>query len=475
MRLSKIASLLLSVSFVNAVYAQNSIFTITPLNSKGGAVTVGAGSLSPFKLIWSVRNNTNRRVQPNFSLRDSDGIGDLVFAPPDARTEGSDCAEIAPGGTCTFSIGIIGRKLLPGRIYKIIPQVCIGDGQACSIPDMGSRVTVQATTNPEPSGTWTSLGTVDRTVVPEYLSINYPKFAVGVINSNFMPTVVECPDVDSVYGCRLLGNGLIDQNFSTMTGLDYTSDGNLIGLFLKFPMDAGTPNTTYVMQYPASSSSWSSFGSSFSGSAEGLDTASSTGVLVSSSLNAVGVAKQYSSNADSSLSQENSSSTSLSGIVDDGLGNIFVAGAGNAPQTAGLWLWSPTNGQFTAVNLGDQVVTLVTDMVSDGAGTIYLSGLDVHSQGQVWKYSKASGVFQNTGISASYVSTLEWSPYGYLLAGVVRSDNYNGDVYFYSSNAWASLELTDCANVDAIAADANNDILVAGLTSMGYSGIWKYN
>ncbi len=74
MRLNKIASLLLSVSFMNVVYTQNAIFTITPLNSKGSLVKVGAYFNAPFQLIWSVLNNTSRTEMVD------DGFGHIFVA-----------------------------------------------------------------------------------------------------------------------------------------------------------------------------------------------------------------------------------------------------------------------------------------------------------------------------------------------------------------------------------------------------------
>ncbi len=114
-------------------------------------------------------------------------------------------------------------------------------------------------------------------------------------------------------------------------------------------------------------------------------------------------------------------------------------------------------------------------MVSDGKGTVYIAGSDSLTDGHVWKYTTASGQFTDTGLVASSVTTLYYSPYGYLLAGGIDDELYDGTVWYYSGGTWTNLNLTNSASVVSIAADANNDIIATGLDFHSNPTIWLFN
>ena len=225
-----------------------------------------------------------------------------------------------------------------------------------------------------------------------------------------------------------------------------------------------------------------------------MDTYSDLGILFSSGFfhpgpnygnPGIGSAKLYNANSIQVNSQANTAASSLTGIVEDGLGHVFVSGPVSTytitptPATTYLiWQWDTTSSDpttaYTPINMPTNLSN-ISSMVSDGKGTIYIAGSDELTDGHVWKYTAASGQFLDTGLVAESVITLYYSPYGYLLAGGIDHEQYNGAVWYYSGGGWTNMNLTNSSTVVSIAADANNDIIATGQDLAHHPIIWLFN
>jgi hypothetical protein len=480
----KIGSVLLSFSVIGYANAK-AIFDITP---SATTATVSSTATQDYILTWTIKNNTSSTTPIKFSNWGAN-INDQAFS-----VRSTTCnAQVAPNGTCSMTMGIRGAAVNANSVI-VSPRFCLPNGQVCATATQSYRLSINRTTTPIPQGSWKVFAVLTSENFPEFVSINYPALALGVVNHDYTPTVYKCANLNSADDCILLGQGFFDYNFETITAMSYAPDGGLYGVFTKPQSDAINPNISYILKIPSGASAWQQVATPVVGMALGLDTQSSLRILFSSGFYeedpdygsiSIGSAKIYSNNNELVGSQRNPNSASLSAIVDDGLGNIFVAGKVDdhqitpTPEETNLvWLWNTTDSNsataFTAINMPTNI-PLITSMVSDGHGTVYIAGLDIFTDGHVWKYTVASGEFVDTGLSASSVTTLYYSPYGYLLAGGVDNVHYDGAIWYYAQGAWTNLNLTNSTNVVSITADANNDIVATGFDSDNNPNVWVYN
>lgn len=451
-------------------------FVITPNQT---TVNVSNFATEPYKIIWSVVNNLNKATPVSISLQNNVNNNAISVLS-------STCnSPIQPGKSCTFTIGIVGEQLL-GEQISISPKVCGFQGQVCAQPIAAARLAVRKNINPIPQGNWRLLSDTPVSSFPQFVTINYPTLTVGVINQDYMPTIVSCPNLNSEYNCTVLFSGLLDYNFSTLNYLTYLPNGNLVGIFQINNDDAAKPAITYPMQYNAGK--WTPFSSSFPGITYGFDNTASSEVYLSTIATIFseeqqgylnyGLSKAYSGSANLFSSQSSNLTKGFTNIVNDGVGHTFVSGIEASPDESVqhmslIWLWNTANSSYTPISMPNNI-PLITDMVSDGKGTIFISGLDYNNVARVWSYSYASNTFLDTGLEGTYIPTLAYSPYGYLLAGGI-DNNFKGAVWYYSNKAWTNLNVPDSASIVSIAADANNDIVVTGIDSNNRADIWLYN
>ena len=464
----------------------NAVFEIIPQST---SVTVSGSASQNYVLTWTVKNNTSITTPIAFSGWGTPNSGSDLFT----LTSTTCTTPVSPGGTCTMTMGIRGDAMTSNSL-TVSPRFCLPNGQVCSTATLANRLSVTRTSTPVPQGSWKVHSVFDGASFPEFVSIYYPKLVVGFINSNYMPLVAECPDLTSQYNCTLLADGILSYDFESINNLSYAPNGSLYGIFTRSQVDAINPVRSYVMDIPASSSTWAQFTDPFNGTALGLDTYSDLGILFSSGFfhpvpnygyPGIGSAKLYNTNSVQVNSQANTAASSLSGIVEDGLGHVFVSGPVSTytitptPDTTYLiWQWDTTSSDpttaYTPINMPTNL-SYISSMVSDGKGTIYIAGSDAFTDGHVWKYTAASGEFVDTGLVAESVITLYYSPYGYLLAGGIDNQQYNGAVWYYSGGEWTNMNLTNSSTAVSIAADANNDIIATGLDLDQNPTIWLFS
>lgn len=480
-RLETIAVLLglSTASIANAA----GIFQISPEIS---SITIS--STGSDQVVWDVTNNTS--APTTIFLNSLNGSG----GSPANNTAGLKILEdtcsniVTPSGAgCTLTMGIDGATLTSATTI-VSPVFCGFHGQACSQAILANRLTIYKTSTPPgptPSGSWSASAVPSNLTFPEFLSISGNNFAVGGINSSYAPDVWTCP-IATPTTCTELNNGI---TAATIHQLDYDGNGNLFGVFVaQNNNDAINPTTTSVMVWK--NNTWSSYSPTLQGVGFGLNTQSTLGILASSAYQipvvgygypSFGSAQLYNANGTVINAQTNSDAANLTAIVDDGLGNVYVAGQVSnysiipTPQPYSLiWRWNTQSTNpltaFTPIVMPNDLPT-ITSMVSDGKGTLYISGLDNAAVGHVWSYR--NGIFSDTGLIAESVTTLEYSPGGYLLAGGIDNINYNGAVWYYSGGNWTNLNLPSSASVVSIGANSSK-IIVTGNDDTYNPKIWIY-
>lgn len=462
--LLKKASVLIGLSACGVTSAAT-LFTIVP---QATAVTVSSSSSQIYQMSWTITNNTQLTTPIVFNgwgAANSNGLSVIS----------NTCSNpIAPQGTCTFTMGILGQAMTDS--LNVSPTFCIPSKQACSQASLNNRLAITW-------GTWGSYMLNGAPNFPEFVAINYPSLIIGGMNNDYTPEVYQCPTISPNF-CSQLGNGLQSFDFNKITELTYGPDGTIYGIFQ--PFEGGvTPTGSYIMSIPPNGNTWSQFTSALPGDAEWLDISSTYGVLVSSTYvppgdQPVGAAAIYNNLGVNGSNQNNQSSSGSKAIIDDGLGNIFVAGPAHisGSQTNDLvWLWNINTQTFTQINMPDNIYA-ITSMASDGKGTIYIAGSDSLSDGHVWSYTAAGREFVDTGLQAEQIVTLFYSPQGYLLAGGNDATApFNGDVWYYSpiTGLWTSLYIPNSSSVVSIAADIEGDIVATGYDLYNNSIVWLFN
>lgn len=474
--------MLLLTSLASTAFA-NDIFKITPSLSNA---QVSASATAPFLITFEITNQLATTTNIQFNWNNPSDWSNNFNNPSAITINSSTCQKaLQPNQKCLVQIGIVGSKIL--KDFTLSPIVCGLHKTACSQPISSHRVRVTLNTNPIPEGTWKTLATVDQNSFPQFLVINPAsyQFAVGLTSNSYRPLVIRCK-IDDINNCSVPFNGLLEHDFSTLTDLSFDPAGNLYGLFIKSYESAPSKNETYVMKLPQNENTWSVFGDYFAGTGFGLDTSSPDNILIGSQQfskdspnQSIGFAQSFNSNGNSLYAQTFLEAVNFGNIVTDGLGRIFVSGPEINFDTkiqshSKIWQWNPYDQTFTVIKMPDDI-SIITALVSDGQDVLYASGLDSANNGQVWRYTVSTKTFENTNINASYVTTLNYSPYGYLLAGGVNNTNYTGAIWYYNNGQWTDMNLPDSTNVVSITSNANNDIFATGFTTQNQAAVWLYN
>ena len=372
----------------------NAIFDIIPQTT---AVTVSGLASQNYELTWTIKNNTRITTPIVLSGWGPPNSGSKLFT----LISTTCTTPVSPGATCSMTMGIRGDAMRSDSL-TVSPKLCLPNQQVCSTSTVANRLNVTRTSNPIPQGSWKVHSAFEKASFPEFVSIYYPKLVVGFMNSDYMPLVAECPDLTSQYNCTLLIKGVSEFHFESINNLSYAPNGNLYGIFARSQTDEINPVRSYVMDIPAGTSTWDQFTAPFNGTALGLDTYSNLGILFSSGFfrsvpnygyPGIGSAKLNNTNGVQVSAKLNTAASTLSKIVDDGLGHVFVSGPVSTytitptPATTYLiWQWDTTSTDpttaYTPINMPTDL-SFISSMVSDGKGTIYISGSDVFTNGRV--------------------------------------------------------------------------------------------
>lgn len=344
-----------------------------------------------------------------------------------------------------------------------------------------------------PQGTWKIQAVVDSSTFPQFIAIHYPKYAIGIINQNYSPTVVECPDVHTTENCHVLAEGLSEFEFNNLTDLSYLSEGQLIASFIQSQPDAINPDITHLMQFTQQNEYWQPFSEPFVGTVLGLTLSKDQStLLLSYAYNDYISQYGYESIASTTSldtagqiiqQQHHLQSSHFNTMVDDGIGHLFVSGPKAHYLTPDhepayhIWMWNQQDSNpqtaYIPITMPNDI-TSITDMISDGQGTLYISGGDAQSDGHVWRYVVKTAQFEDTQIPASYISALVYSPNGDLLAGGIDRANNAGAVWSYQNAQWVNLSLPESTSVVSIATDAHHHIMVSGMTQDQNAAIWLF-
>lgn len=453
-------------------------FDIVPASTSVSVSSTGSATV-----IWTVTNTAKSATLIYLKTLNSSG------GNPENSTaglSGSGCGNNVPvKGTCTFTMEINGAQLAQSTVV-VSPELCGFSGQFCNQASSSNRLTITRYPTPNPNGSWSIYPVSNTLTFPEFVAINNSQMAVGGMDNNYSPAVWLCPVTPGA--CTAETSGLSSYDFNAITEMDFDNSGNLFGLFTQTQDDSINPTRSYTMKLGANANSWDQFNSATNGKAFGLDTHSASTIFTSSTfkvpISGFGTPSFGSARASAASNgaiierQTNIASSNLTGIVDDGKGVIYVAGTVSnysispTPETYSMvWIWNPTANTYTEINMPTNIPT-ITAMVSDGNGTIYISGLDNASDAHVWRYS--NGVFADTGLTAESVVALEYAPKGYLLAAGVDNTNYDGAVWYYFGGVWKSLNLPDSASAVSISVNADNTIAVVGEDSATDPTTWIF-
>ena len=431
-------------------------------------------------ITWTVTNNTSKPT--SIFLKALNSSGGVPANSTTGLGNGGGCANsrVAPNHSCSFTMTINGGALSTST-FIVSPTFCGFKGQACSQPAINNRLTINHQFIPNPNGSWSTYSFIPNGLLPnntlsypEFVSMTNTQIAVGGIDANIDPSVLLCPTtLNNIAECTQSPSG--PQTFDAITQLDYDKHGHLYSIFTAYTGDFINPYQSTILKLPSGSSSWETFNTRpINGVMFGLDTHSPWGILASSAFNVAvpgfglvsfGSAWTYRLNGEGD-NKTNVLSSGLSEIIDDGDEHVYVAGAVSnysitpTPETYSM-IWRAEKGtsNFIAINMPTNIPT-ITAMVSNGHGTIYISGTDDKTDGHVWSYNEKDG-FKDTGLIADDVAALEFSPYGYLLAG--GTVNFNvGAVWYYSAGKWTSLSIPQSTKITSITGNSNNQIVAIG-------------
>ena len=488
-------AILIGFGALNLTHAA-AIFDILP-----DVASITVSSTGNNEVFWYVTNNTKKTTK--IVLNTLNGNGGNPASNTSGLTVINDaCSTVntPAGGGCIVTMGITGAKLSRSTTV-VAPVFCGFNGQACSQPIAADRLTIYRSDippGPNPSGQWSYYmdANLNSLSFPEFLSISGTSFAAGGMDNNYAPSVSTCP-ITQGPGCQIIPTPTPPASTSAFTSIyqmDYDSSGNLYGVFIQSdPSDQINPWQSYIYEVPLSGSTWAPFnGGGTNGIGLGLSTETSLGLLYTTSFAVpvpgygypyFGSVFLYGSGGNVINHLTNTHSSELTSVIDDGQGTIYVAGMQSVysispPVQAFSMIWTcninstdPTTA-FTAINMPTNL-PIITSMATDGRGTLYVSGMDYEYNAHVWSYK--NNIWSDTGLIASQVTVLDYSPGGYLLAGGIDNVNFNGAVWYYSGGNWTNLNLPDSSKVAAITSNANT-IIAAGIYS-DYSTpkFWLFN
>src|SRR3990167_934808 len=140
----KVSCVLLGLNISAVVYAVP-MFDIVPQST---SIVVSGSATQNYVLAWTVQNNLNQAT--SIVLADWGAVGASTIAGTDECSTES----IAPGATCTISMGFKGADMVTNDL-KISPKFCTPDRQLCSQAIATNRLNVSRTSgSTAPTGTW---------------------------------------------------------------------------------------------------------------------------------------------------------------------------------------------------------------------------------------------------------------------------------------------------------------------------------
>lgn len=365
---------------------------------------------------------------------------------------------------------------------------------ACNGNSEGSSNSVTAIPA-APQGTWTQnsvsgLGGNNELGFINFMTAKNNQLAIAGTNTSMLPALVVCRNGISLCG-NFTNSGL--SNVQAISALEFDNDNNLYGTFV-VPQDLlNNPTRANVMKLPAATGTWLTFNST-NGVGLGLDVGSSGGVLSSSSykipIPGFGLASYgnvYLYGNDTKVANSvNYQSGSLNYITYDGLGKIYVAGAGhyddvNPSDGNYVWTWNykesnPVNA-FNKIESDGVKFSQINGMISNNAGSIYISGQDNSSVTHLWQYN--GNKLQDLAFPGYRISSISYMPYGssgYIIVGGIDND-LNGQVWSYNLQieSWAMLNVPNSSSVGVVTVDPSNDkFYVSGQDQGGITRIWTF-
>ena len=341
------------------------------------------------------------------------------------------------------------------------------------------------------SGAWSSVSLTDEKIAfGSYIAGNTAnQVAIAGLGDTLQPTVFLCSP--AISNCRQATNGL-GADLVSISALEYDTGGNLYGSFNISTSGAyGEYSSTLVKKLLAGSDTWQDY-QSLGGLGLALDV-SGIGILSSSSFSvfgtkyaARGAADLFSPDGARIYGASNFESSALNAITTDGKGTIYTAGPEYKTQAqlaveqafSKVWVWNPAAAdktkQFSPINMPANLLE-ISDMVTNGNGTVYISGVDSTNTGRVWAYT--NGVLTDTGIAANRVTALFYSPGGYLVAGGVDNVNYVGQVWIYKPDIsqWTSLNLKNASKIVNVSVNSSaNTIYAIGTDTQNNPAAWYF-
>lgn len=298
-------------------------------------------------------------------------------------------------------------------------------------------------------------------------------------------------------GLSLCGNftssGL--SNVQAISALEFDSSNNLYGTFVVPQNLTINPTRANVMKLPAATGTWLTFNST-NGVGLGLEISSDLGVLSSSSFAFpspgfgwahYGSVFLYDANDNKIASSINHDAGALSYVTGDGLGKVYVAGIGyyddvRPSEGSYVWTWnykeSDPNLAFNKIESSGVQFSMINGMISNNAGSIYITGQDQLSVTHVWQYNGSK--LQYLAFPGYTISSLSYMPEGnsgYIIVGGVDND-FNGQVWSYNLQieSWATLiDAPRSSSIGVVTVDpSNNKLYVAGQDQRGIARIWTF-
>jgi len=339
------------------------------------------------------------------------------------------------------------------------------------------------------SGRWHSLDINGKFTFATYVAANDHLLAIAGLDASLKPAVWTC-NPKALQNCTKPIRGL-NGKASAPSALQFNAFGDLFAMFSPPVAAADNPNHTLIQKLPLGKKVWETFqsfgGMSLSlDVSQNQVLTGSTYELVAGPVSTGkywGAIDLYDENGNLLATNLNDASSALTAVANDGLGRLYVAGPQLLPGSntrgpyASVWSWSPSAPKLQSFNQilqGDSMVS-ITDMVGDGSGAIFIAGLNSQNQGQVLKYQNDS--VTNTGLGAFQVASLVYSRNGYLVAAGQDALTYQGQVWVLdpSLGTWQSLNLQGAVQVVNVAVNSRlNQIFVVGTDRKGRSRIWAY-
>lgn len=381
------------------------------------------------------------------------------------------------------------------KIRGIVTLLGLMAGLAACQGSSESNTSSDTVISVAPQGTWTQnsvsgLGGGNGIGFINFMTAKNNQLAIAGTNTGMQPALVVCKNGVSLCG-NFINSGL--SNVQSISALEFDNDNNLYGTFVVPQNLQLNPTRANIMKLPAATGTWLTFNST-NGVGLGLDVGSSGGVLSSSSykvpIPGFGLASYgniYLYENDTKIaSSTNYQSGSLSYITYDGLGKIYVAGVGhyddvNPSDGSYVWTWNykesnPVNA-FNKIESSGVIFSQINGLISNNAGSIYISGQDNSSVTHLWQYNGSK--LQDLSFPGYTISSMSYMPSGnsgYVIVGGVDHD-FNGQVWSYNLQieSWAVLDVPGSSSIGVVTVDPSNDRLyVSGQDQSGVTRIWTF-